>query len=238
MLRTSRSAVVVVALAAGSGACKRHGTAGEPGPPPAVAAATPKEFIGELSVAINYKNHTWGPFQARRGVQVPFEGFWQRYEPFVGIPISELVLAPPPRPDPVLPNGKLYEFRQVHAGYPVAGYGYQLQAVDGAVRSGLGKAMTGLPDQLPPPIAAERALAIALEQVEPKGARPWLTDPKRWRAPTSALVLWPSKLDPVGADFRLVYSFGFSGTGVREPGTLTIDGATGAVLTRTPGAVH
>jgi hypothetical protein len=224
------AAPVTAVLAAGFGACK--GT--EHRPPRTVVVATEKEVINEISVHIDFKTHTWGPFEVRRAV--PFDGFWQRYEPFVGIPISEIVLAHPPRPSSTIRRAELYDFKQVHGGYPVAGYGYSIQVLDGYVLSGLGKAMTGLPDKFPTPIPSERALAIALEQVEPKGARPWLTNPGRWRPPTSELILWSRKVDPIGADFRLVYYVAFSMTGVSEPGTLTIDAETGAVIERSPGS--
>jgi hypothetical protein len=240
------SLVVVVVLAAGFSACQRAGArasdaaGAERRLPPTVpaAVATVKEMINELSVQPNFKNHTWGPFEVRRGVRVPIEGFWQRYAPFVGIPISELVLVRPPRPAPVIPNAKLYDFQQVHAGYPVANYGYSLEVLDGYVLSGLGKAMTGLPDRLPTPITPERAMEIALEQVEPKGARPWLTEPGRWQRPASGLALSTGKVDPIGADFRLLYTFSFSSTGVHEPGSLIIDAEAGTVIARTSARIR
>lgn len=232
-----RVRLVVVLLLPAVVAAARSGARKTAAPPAAVAVASEKEFIHEISVAVDFKRHTWGPFHVMDGVRVPFEGFWQRYEPFVGIPISELLLAGPPRPSPVALHGKVYDFQQVHGGYPVSGYGYSLEVVGGYVRWGLGKTMTGLPDRLPTPITADRALAIALEQVQPKVARPWLTDPQHLHPPTSTLMLWSSMVDPTGADPGLVYTFDFSGTGVFEPHTLIIDAETGAVLRATRSAI-
>jgi hypothetical protein len=227
----SAPSVLVVMLAVGSAACRGRGTT--------VAVATEQEFIREISVVINDKTHTWeGLFRVRPGVRVPIEGFWLRYAPFLGIPPSALVLARPPMRDSVLRDGMLYAFQQVHRGYPVSNGGYLVDVVNGYVVGGAGKAMIGLPDQLPPPISADRALAIALAQVEPKGARPWLTEPGRWRPPASTLALAADKFEPIGSDFHLVYTFSFSSTGVMEPGTLTIDAVTGAVITRTSGSIR
>jgi hypothetical protein len=229
------------ALALAVAACRGSGAGGggaRPASDAGAPVATQRQFIEEISVAIDFKRHTWGPFEVRRGARVPLAGFWERYAPFLGIAPSELVQSRPPRPAPVIPNAKLHDFVQMHLGYPVAGYGYSVQVLDGYVQSGLGKAMTHLPAQAPTPISRARAEAIAFDRIEPKGARPWLTEPGRWKPPTGVLAWWSGKLAPEGPDFHLVWSFHFASTGISEPGSIYVDAEDGAVLVSTPGAIR
>jgi hypothetical protein len=202
-----------------------------------VTVATKSELIQELSTQGDFKTHTWRIFEPRPGVRIPVEGMWRRYEPFLGIPASVLVETGPSRPDSIRPNGKIVYYQQMHLGYPVAGYGYSVESVDGFLRFGRGQAVpiSALPATLPTPISRERALTMALEHVTPKGVFPWLTKPADFAPPKQALVLWSRSIDPVGSAFRLVWKFSFSSTGVYEPGTLTLDAKEGTLIETSPG---
>ena len=125
----------------------------------------------------------------------------------------------------------------MHLGYRVAD-GYSIAVKDGLLRDGVGKVVTDLPATLPVPMSRERAAEIAFARIEPKGALPWLAQPGRWRPPSQDLVLWSPKVPARGRDFQLVWIFSFSGTGVSEPGSITIDAATGAVMGTTPSAIR
>jgi hypothetical protein len=79
---------------------------------------------------------------------------------------------------------------------------------------------------------------MALEHVTPKGAFPWATRPTKYAPPRQKLVLWSDRLEPVGSDFRLIWDFSFWGTGVDEPGTMTLDAKDGTLLETTPGKIR
>jgi hypothetical protein len=201
------SAALVIALATAA-ACRGGGArpaGGDGGARPAAPVATPQDFRRDLDVAINFERHTWETFRVRGGARLPLAGFWARYAPYLGVPLSELE-----------PSGP-HAFRQVHRGYPVSGYGYTVEVVDGYVQSGTGKAMTGLPDKAPTPIDRARAEAIASARIAGGEA-----------LPAGELVWWSGKVDPKGPDFHLVWRFG----------SLTIDATDGAVLVAAPGAVR
>jgi hypothetical protein len=48
----------------------------------------------------------------------------------------------------------------------------------------------------------------------------------------------PPVLQPRGVDFQLLWELSFSGTGLLEPGAMTIDAVTGAVLATTSGLIE
>ena len=204
--------------------------------------ASELELNRELTYTTDPVTKTWRTFRPRPGARIDGDSVWRRYAPFIGIPISELVRVGPSRPASVIPNAVFITYQQMHLGYPVGGYGYTLQVKDGLLIDGLGKSMPGLPSQLPNPISRERALAIALARAAPKGPPyPWTTEPKRWKAPAQDLVLGATRFEPKGSDFRLVWEFSFSSTGlsgVDAPGSITIDAETGAVIATTPGLIR
>ena len=204
-----------------------------------VPVLTERDLIRELTYQTDPVTHTWRTFEARRGARIPAEGIWQRYAPFLGIPPTALVPIRPPRKHPIIPNAVLIDYGQMHLGYPVGGYGYSITVKDGLFVDGLGKTMTDLPATLPAPISRERAAEVAFARVEPKGPPfPWVTEPGRWQAPQATLTLWSPKQPPRGADFLLVWHFSFSSTGIREPGSITIDAVTSAVLATSSGRVR
>jgi hypothetical protein len=218
---------------------------------PPVVAITERELTTELSYTEDPETHTWRTFRARPGARIPAEGIWQRYAPFIGIRPEALVQMRPARPDGIIPGAVLIDYQQVHLGYPVAGYGYNLTVKDGLLWGGAGKVMTGLPLTLPAPISRERAAEIALAHVDrkhplpgltvavdPNAPWPWVAEPKRWKPPQPTLVLGSLSFQPRGVDFQLLWELSFSGTGLLEPGTMTIDAVTGAVLVTTSGRIE
>lgn len=215
-----------------------------------VAAITERELIAELSYMDEPETHTLRTFRARPGARIPAEGIWQRYAPFIGIRPEALVQMRPAQPDTILRDAVLIDYQQVHLGYPVAGCGYRITVKDGLLGDGAGKVMMGLPTTLPAPISRERATEIALAHVDrqhpwpgmtvtvnPNAPWPWVAEPKRWKPPQSSLVLGSLSFQPRGVDFQLLWTFSFAGTGLWEPGTMTIDGVSGAVLDTTSGRI-
>jgi hypothetical protein len=199
---------------------------------------TEKQLNHELTFTLDPDTRTWRTFRARPGARIPADGIWYRYAPFLGIPPEALVPVRPPRPHPIVPGAVLIDYQQMHLGYPVAGGGYSIAVKDGLLRDGLGKVVTDLPVTLPAPISRERAAEIAFARIEPKGARPWLAQPGRWKPPSQDLVLSSPMMPARGRDFQLVWFFSFSSTGISEPGTVTIDAVTGAVMATTPNLIH
>jgi len=201
-----------------------HGRRAPPAP------VTEKQLNEELTFTVDPDTHVWRTFRPRPGARIPADGIWYRYAPFLGIPPEALVPVRPPRPDPIVPGAVAIVYQQMHLGYPVAGGTYLVIVKDGLLYDGIGHVVPDLPATLPVPISRERATEIAFARIEPKGARPWLTQPKRWSPPTQDLMLWSPKFPQRGPDFQLVWIFSFSSTGVFEPGSITIDAVTGAVI--------
>jgi len=200
---------------------------GRPAPP---APVTEKQLNEELTFTIDPDTHVWRTFRPRPGARIPADGIWYRYAPFLGIPPESLVPSRPPVPDTIIPGAVMIAYQQMHLGYPVAGGGYLITVKDGLLNDGVGHVVTDLPLTLGIPISQERATEIAFARIEPKGARPWLTQPGRWNPPTQSLALWSPMFLVRGRDFQLVWFFSFSGTGIWEPGSIFIDAVTGAVI--------
>ena len=213
-------------------------------PEPTMEPATERDLMRELSFTTDPKTRTPRMIRTRSGVDVSIEVFWRRYARILGVPPDELVQSAPPRPSSTLPGHLLLSYQQVHLGYPVAGYGYLVDADRGLFRNATGKVMPDLPSTLPHPIDRAAALQAALSYLKLDGPPPWLAvnagasaSPGR-RPPEQTLVLRAVRFDPVGADFSLAWIFQFAGTGLSEPGTMDVDAVTGQVLATTPGAVE
>jgi hypothetical protein len=215
-----------------------HGRVGSPAPvTEKQLPVTEKQLNAELTFTVDPDTHNWRTFRARPGARIPADGIWYRYAPFLGIPPEALVPIGPPRPHPIIPGAVLIDYQQMHLGYRVDA-GFSVAVKDGLLRDALGKIVTDLPPTLPTPISRERAAEIAFAQIEPKGARPWLAQPGRWTPPRQELVLSSPKMPPRGRDFQLMWIFSFSSTGISEPGTITIDAVTGALMGTTPNKIE
>jgi hypothetical protein len=213
-------------------------------PEPTMEPATERDVMRELSFTTDPKTPTPRMIRTRPGVDVSIEVFWRRYARILGVPPDELVQTGPLRPSSTLPGHLLIFYQQVHLGYPVAGYGYLVDADRGLFRDATGKVMPDLPGTLPHPIDRAAALEAALGYLKLDGPPPWLSvnttasaSPGR-HPPKQTLVLRASRFDPVGADFSLAWIFQFAGTGLHEPGTMDVDAVTGRVVSTTPGHVR
>jgi hypothetical protein len=215
--------------------------------------ATEREIMRELTFTTDPKTRTPRMIRARAGVDVSVDVFWRRYAHILRVPPDELVQSAPPRPSSTASGHVLISYQQVHLGYPVAGYGYLVDADRGFFRDATGKVMPDLPSTLPNPIDLATALDAALAYLKLDGPPPWLSanptasasqggpawmQPPPRHPPQHALVLRAGRFDPVGADFSLAWIFQFAGTGLHEPGTMDVDGVTGRVVSTTPGSVR
>jgi hypothetical protein len=209
--------------------------------------ATEREIVRELTFTTDPKTRTPRMIDVRPGVDVSIDIFWRRYASILRVPPDELVQTAPPRPSSTLPGHVLISYQQVHLGYPVAGYGYLVDADRGLFRSATGKIMPDLPSALPEPIDRGAALDVALRYLKLSGPPPW--EPSRLpvagpggplprHLPEASLVLWASRFDPLGSDFSLTWVLRFTGTGLKEPGTMEIEAATGRVLSTSPGSIR
>src|SRR5690348_7967167 len=90
------------------GACR----AGRPTDSGGAHVASELELNRELTYTTDPATKTWRTFAPRPGARVAADGVWQRYAPYVGIPISELVRVGPSRPAGIIPNAVLITYQQ------------------------------------------------------------------------------------------------------------------------------
>jgi hypothetical protein len=208
--------------------------------------STEWEFIRELSVHTDWTRHCPTVIRAQPGLDIPFEGFWYRYEAFLGIPPAELTPMGSPRPHPFAPGHTLVYWGQVHQGYPVANGGYRVATEGPWFRSAYGSFMFDIRARVPKPIGESAALQAAIRFLK-------LVDPLPWthshscgpgcvfhpEAPKPYLSLTQNPGGPTEKDLRLTWHINFGGTGLNlDVGALTLDAGTGEVLESVPGSIR
>jgi hypothetical protein len=218
-------ASILCAIASGTVGCR-------------VKRATQEEFNRELSVRTDPKTGmpTW--VDARPNVNVPIAGFWKRYEQFLRVPPSALVLGRK-RPDR-LGHGTLYSYQQVHLGYPVANGGYLVETEREMFRSATGKFIVGLPANLPRPISRSAAIDTAVRSLMLEEPLPWTTPAAKtvgYHPPVATLSLASEGVD---GSFKLIWYVSFESTGLanRDVGAIVIDAGTGSVIGTTAGSIR
>jgi hypothetical protein len=208
--------------------------------------ATEAEFTRELTVQTDWTRRCPTVIQARPGVDIPFEGFWYRYEAFLGIPPAELAPMGPPRPDTTRPGYTLVYWGQVHQGYHVANGGYLVATEGPSFRSAHGSFMYGIRARVPKPINESMALQAAIRFLKLVDPLPW-THPYNCgpgcvshpEPPKAYLSLTLNPGGPTEKDLRLTWYISFGGTGLAlDVGALTLDAGTGEVIGSEPGFIR
>jgi hypothetical protein len=208
--------------------------------------ATEAEFTRELTVQTDSRRRCPTVIQARSGVDVPFEGFWDRYEAFLGIPPAELAPMGAPRPDTTRPGYTLVSWAQVHLGYHVANGGYLVATEGPSFRSAHGRFVHGIRARMTKPIHESTALQAAIRFLKLVDPLPWtyphdcgLGCVSRPESPETYLGLTLNPGGPTEKDFRLTWHISFAGTGLaRDVGALTLDAANGEVIGSEPGFIR
>ena len=176
-------------------------------------------------------------FEARPGINTLVADSLNRYQSALGVSGSVLVPIGVSRPNPLRSTQLLVSYQQYYLGYPIAGFGYLVATENGMFRSADGRVTNSLPATLPTPISASAALQAALSS-QHITSQPWLTNPSKFHAPVTTLILEPMTPRPATAsDFRLVWDVQLIGTGVTGTGRVGIDAGTSAVAYVQPASV-
>ncbi|MES1183483.1 MAG: hypothetical protein ABUL60_06685 [Myxococcales bacterium] len=132
----------------------------------------------------------------------------------------------------------LTSYQQMHLGYPVSGAGFFVSSKDGWILGKNGRLIEGLPSTYPTPMSEERARELAWRAQEVDVQPPWLAEPSTWHPPHGQLA-WVSVRDVMKAsDYVLAWCFDFHGTGVGRYINVTLNAATGELVSRNPGMVN